>query len=260
MFGTELALQQPYTFTGTKAAIFTWQGCRLEVTGECLVEYVADETPNVSYFNLHFALEKIRDESASAGRDGPRVMIVGPENAGKTSLAKMLTAYATRSGRQPVLVNLDPKEGVLTVPGTFSAATFTSILDVEEGWGSSPTNGPTQVPVKLPLVYFLGSESSEEDPTRSKPILSRLALSVINKLHDNNEAKATGCIIDTPGSFSQGKTNYDTLQHAISEFQGKSIPNILQPRLTARQSMYLSLLVRSDYLATLSVVTTTKRL
>ena len=239
LFGTELAVQQPYSFTGTKAAIFTWQGCRLEVTGECLVEYVAEETPNISYLNLHFALEKIRGESAASGRDGPRVMIVGPENAGKTSLAKILTAYATRSGRQPVLVNLDPTEGVLTVPGTFSAATFSSILDIEEGWGSSPTNGPTQVPVKLPLVFFLGSRSPDDETAVSKPILSRLALSVINRVHDDDKAKVSGCIIDTPGSFSQGKTKYDVLQHAISEFQGKPLrieSNV--PVLTYLQSMW----------------------
>ena len=110
----------------------------------------------VGYGNLHFALEKIREEAAVDGKDGPRVLVVGPENAGKTSLVKLLTAYATRCGHQPVAVNIDPKEGMLSIPGSLAAATFTSILDVEEGWGSSPTNGPSPVPVKLPLVYYFG--------------------------------------------------------------------------------------------------------
>ena len=174
----------------------------------------------VSYGNLHFAIERIRDEAAVDGKDGPRVLVVGPENAGKTSLVKFLTAYTTRCGHQPVVVNIDPKEGMLSVPGSLSAATFTSILDVEEGWGSSPTNGPSPVPVKLPLVYYLGLANPEENTAAFKAITARLALSVINRLKDDAEAKEAGCIIDTPGVISQGKSGYDLIQHLVSEFSG----------------------------------------
>ncbi|KAL9101987.1 MAG: hypothetical protein Q9163_002816 [Psora crenata] len=219
LFGTELAIKQPYTFSGTKAAIYTWHGCRLEVLGECQVEYVAEETPMISYANLHFALERTRDEASYSGKDGPRVLVVGPENAGKSTLVKFLTAYATRAGRQPVSVNLDTRESTLSVPGSLSAAAFTSILDIEEGWGSSPTNGPTPVPVKLPLVYYLGLESPEDNATVFKPIISRLALSVMNRLQDDELAKQAGCIVDTAGVISQGKNNYELLRHIVAELQ-----------------------------------------
>ena len=175
----------------------------------------------ISYGNLHFAIEKMRDEAAVDGKDGPRVLVVGPENAGKTSLVKLLTAYATRCGRQPVAVNVDPKEAMLSVPGSLSAATFTSILDVEDGWGSSPTNGPNPVPVKLPLVYYLGLANPEENTSIFKAITTRLALSVTNRLKDDGEAKEAGCLIDTPGIISQGKSGYDLIQHMASEFSGE---------------------------------------
>lgn len=175
----------------------------------------------ISYANLHFALEKLRDEAATGGRDGPRVLMVGPENAGKTSLVKLLTAYATRSGRQPIAVNLDTKESMLSIPGTVSATTFSSIIDVEEGWGSSPTNGPTQVPVKLPLVYYLGLANPEERTAVYKSVIARLALSVMNRLQDDDDAKGTGCIVDTPGIISQGKGGYEVIQHIVSEFSSK---------------------------------------
>ena len=183
----------------------------------------------ISYANLHFGLEKIRDDASSNGGEGPRVLIVGPENAGKTSLVKLLTAYATRSGRQPVAVNLDTKESMLSIPGSLSATTFSSIIDVGEGWGSSPTNGPSPVPVKLPLVYYLGLANPEDNTSVFKPIISRLALSVMNKLQEDGEAKETGCVIDTPGVISQGKGSYDTIQHIVSEFSGvHGIPSFMK--------------------------------
>lgn len=223
LFGTELPIKQTYIFTGIKAAIYTWHGCRIEVVGECQVDYVAEETPMMIYANLHFALENLRETASSEGKDGPRVLIVGSENAGKTSLVKILTAYATKVGRQPVVVNLDTKEGMLSIPGTLTATTFTSVMDVENGWGSSPMNGPSQVPVKLPLVYYMGLANPEEKTLIYKPIVTRLALSVMNRLQDDGEARQTGVIIDTPGVISQGKGGYEIIQHIVSEFSGKRL-------------------------------------
>ena len=178
------------------------------------------------YTNLHFALERIRYQAMVNRQEGPRVLILGPENAGKTSLVKLLTALAIRSGRQPVAVNLDPKEGLLSIPGTLSSAAFASIIDVEEGWGSSPTDGPTQVPVKVPLVYYYGMANPEEKTDLYKPLVQRLALSVMSRLNEDVDAKITGCIIDTPGVISQGKGGYDLIQHIVSEFSGTSRYNI----------------------------------
>lgn len=170
---------------------------------------------------MHFALERVRDQASLEEVDGPRVLILGPENAGKTSLAKLLTAYATKAGRQPLTVNLDTKEGMLSIPGSLTAASFSSIIDVEHGWGNSPTNGPSQVPVKLPLVYFYGKATPEESTQVFNPIVTRLGLSVMSRLQDDDEAKKAGCIIDTPGIISQGHGGYQAIQHIVSEFSGR---------------------------------------
>ena len=174
-----------------------------------------------TYTNVHFAVENLREYARATNSLGPRILVVGPDNAGKTSLVKLLAAYATRSGRKPVVANLDPKEGMLTMPGTISAVALESILDVEDGWGSSPTNGPSQIPVKLPLVYHYGLEDPDTHADFFKPLVRRLALSIINRMEDDADVKQAGCIIDTTGSMSQGKGNYDTLQHIVAEFQGK---------------------------------------
>lgn len=94
----------------TKAAIFTYHGATLSVRGSPTVAYVAGETPMMSYANLHFTLEKLRQHAEDSSSNGPRVLILGSEDAGKTSLAKILTGYAVRQGRKPILVGLDPKQ------------------------------------------------------------------------------------------------------------------------------------------------------
>lgn len=182
----------------------------------------------VSYVNTHFALENLRVAASQAGNEGPRVLIVGPSNAGKTSLVKLLTAYAVRMGRQPLVVNMDSREGILSVPGSLTAAVFGSVLDVEEGWGSSPTSGPSPVPVKLPLCYYYGLPSPEDNPKLFKPIVTRLALAATSRVEDDEGCKTTGMIIDTPGVISQGKGGYDIISHIVSEFSGMSITDCVK--------------------------------
>ena len=145
VFGAELGEGTTYLFgSECKAAIFTWQGCTLQmssflpydvilptvnthvhVTGKPSTEYVSDETPMVSYMNLHLAFEQMRVKASMVERnspsldtaqdipDGPpRVLILGPENAGKTTACKILTNYAVRTGQgwSTMLVNVDLSE------------------------------------------------------------------------------------------------------------------------------------------------------
>ncbi|KAJ3050643.1 Cleavage polyadenylation factor subunit clp1, partial [Quaeritorhiza haematococci] len=42
--------------------------------------------------------------------EGPRVMIVGPADVGKTALSKILLNYAVKQGRKPLFVDIDPNE------------------------------------------------------------------------------------------------------------------------------------------------------
>ena len=174
----------------------------------------------VAYINTHFALDKLRDEAKHSGGEGPRVMVVGPSNAGKTSLVKILTSYAIRTGWQPMVINTDSTEGILSIPGSLTATPFASIVDVEQGWGSSPTSTSTPVPVKLPLCYYYGLPSPEDNTKLFKPIVTRLSLAARGRLSDDKIIKETGMIIDTPGVISQGKNSYDLISHIVSEFSG----------------------------------------
>jgi polyribonucleotide 5'-hydroxyl-kinase len=108
VFGTELAANVEYQFSGKKLAIFTWKGCNIETSGKDAVEYIGHETPKQSEINVHFALHHLRQKAATENEKGPRVMILGPADVGKTSLAKTLVNYATRSYTGTLLCELDP--------------------------------------------------------------------------------------------------------------------------------------------------------
>lgn len=50
----------------------------------------------VTYSNVHAALEQQRNQAEEADSRGPRVMIAGPTDVGKSTLTKILINYAVR--------------------------------------------------------------------------------------------------------------------------------------------------------------------
>ncbi|KAK4130728.1 Clp1-domain-containing protein [Trichocladium antarcticum] len=229
--GTELALNHTYTFARTKSKLVTYTGCAVEVSGECddlVREYARPEdSPALVFLNLHFALQGQRAAAAAAagkggaGR-GPRVMVCGEGPCGKTTLARTLTALATRAGGQPLVASVDPREGLLALPGTVSAAVFGGIMDVEEPMGgfgvsSTPSSGPSLVPVKLPMVYYFGRERVEEDVPLWKDLTGKLGSSVRAKFEADEAARAAGLVLDTP-AVAPGEGGMKILTHVLREF------------------------------------------
>ncbi|KAF2723848.1 hypothetical protein K431DRAFT_282540 [Polychaeton citri CBS 116435] len=238
IFGSELAPNLLYSFSGVKAAVFTWQGCRLEIEGEAESEYVGSETEYaIEWLNVHGILEGMREDAEAApqqgGSGGPRVLVVGPEGVGKSSLVRSLTAWGVKMGRTPTVVNLDSREGLLTPPASLVAATAGSQMEVEgNGYGIAPVSGPTVSAIKTPLVYHFPYESPTEKPEIFKGIVTRMATAVTSKLEEDAEAKASGLVIDTPGAaLNDPRSNYDLITHIISEFSITVILTIGSERL-----------------------------
>ncbi|EPS40034.1 hypothetical protein H072_6144 [Dactylellina haptotyla CBS 200.50] len=235
LFGTELSRGTPYTFTGCKSAIYSWTGCTLIIEGSPSVEYIAEETPMSTYLNLHIALEKLRFAASDCpptadGAQGPRILLIGPPDVGKTTLCKILTGYSIRQGRKPMVINLDNGgEGILSVPGTISAASFGSVMDVEDGFGNSPMSAPSAIPVKLPLVYYSGLETPESGAARYKKLVTRMSVAVNSRLEEDIESKNTGLIIDTP-SF-ENQANGDLISYIVAEFSVTAIAVLGSERL-----------------------------
>jgi polyribonucleotide 5'-hydroxyl-kinase len=60
-----------------------------------------------------------------------------------------------------------------------------------------------------------------------------MALSVMNRFEEDSTVKKSGLFIDTPGALNDPKSNYDLLQHIVSEFSINVILTIGSERLSS---------------------------
>ncbi|KAI9996389.1 hypothetical protein PInf_013816 [Phytophthora infestans] len=222
LFGVELAIDREYVFRDRKLAIFTWYGCTLEVRGALEEAYTSEETPMDSYLNIHAQLQRRRELAKAKHAAGPRVLVCGPVDSGKSTLTQILVNYALRLGEKPTLVELDVGQGCLSVPGTISASPLDmNSLSIEEDF--ILTN---------PLAYFYGHAASSENVELFRYQQQVLSKAVKRRLANDEEVNASGCVINTCG-WVDG-TGFDMLVHAIKDFDVDLVLVIGQDRLYSR--------------------------
>ncbi|EMP27658.1 Polyribonucleotide 5'-hydroxyl-kinase Clp1 [Chelonia mydas] len=219
IFGTELTRNKKFTFdAGAKVAVFTWHGCTVQLSGRTEVAYISKDTPMLLYLNTHTALEQMRRQAEREDERGPRVMVVGPTDVGKSTVCRLLLNYAVRLGRRPTFVELDVGQGSVSIPGTMGALYIERPADVEEGFS-----------VQAPLVYHFGSTTPGTNIKLYNKITSRLADVFNQRCEVNRRASVSGCVINTCG-WVKG-SGYHALVHAASAFEVDVVVVLDQERL-----------------------------
>lgn len=216
IFGAELPVGVEMRFSGVKYALYAplAPGCTIQyrlganrenvnVTSELpeINEYISEESAMGGYANLHFALELLRLDAGTADdKKGPRVLLVGGKQSGKTSLAKILVLYAVKMDRLPLLVNLSPQDGVFSVPGSLTATPINDSLDLESagGWGGSTTLGATFHNPKQPVVRNFGFTDISENLDLYKYQVSQLGVVSLSRMANDAAVRTSGMVIDTP--------------------------------------------------------------
>jgi polyribonucleotide 5'-hydroxyl-kinase len=194
LWGCELALRKQYSIAtgGFKLALFTWHGC---VKWKFAIDRSDETDSNIAYINTHAQLEALRDEAALAGAgQGPRVMIVGPPESGKSSLAQTLIGCATKMGRTPLLADLDQLDNALSVPGTSAVAPVTSSGITVEKYavkcGIPPNTGVH--PLMVYGIWF-------QHQIASRPVfgkVDKLAHNISQRLQDEGNGRYSGFIVN----------------------------------------------------------------
>lgn len=233
VFGTELPQNVGVRFSGCSYAVYAplAGGCTVNyvvaankdeiyVSGEAptVAAYVSDDSPARQYTNLHFALEVARQQAlANSAHRGPRVLVVGSSQSGKTALIKTLAAYAVKLDRVPLLVNLDPKEGVFSVPGLLTATPISDALDVESagGWGGLVTSGAGAHNPKQPLVKSYGFDSVSQNVDLYKHQVAQLGVAALRRADIDDQVRVGGLLVDTPASVTTDPT---VIQAFVADF------------------------------------------
>ncbi|KAJ9135189.1 hypothetical protein P3X46_032398 [Hevea brasiliensis] len=225
IFGTELPPEMWLTFPPRlKFAVFTWYGATIEMEGTTETDYTADETPMVSYVNVHAVLEGRRNRakaSSSSGSEtsqGPRVIVVGPTDSGKSTLSRMLLSWAAKQGWKPTYVDLDIGQGSITIPGCIAATPIELPIDPVEG-----------ISLEMPLVYFYGHTTPSQNVDLYKALVKELAQILERQFTGNAESRAAGMVINTMG-WIEG-VGYELILHAIDTFNANVVLVLGQEKL-----------------------------
>lgn len=270
IFGTELAVGYEYQFLGVKYGLFVppqqvedmekvvtadgdeVEGCTVEFTllentdqssyaseNSPFAEYISEDTDAMKqYVSLHFMLECLREHARLQQmlnhlqpQLGPRVLIIGNQNLGKTTLAKILSGYSWKGGNLPLLVNLDPEEGAFSMPTSLTAVGISDRFDLEScgGYGTTTTSNVTLHNPKQPLVKSFGFFLVAENPDLYKFQTEKLSLAVLSRLREDEECRYGGIIVDTPKSLTKDMELLDTL---VSDFEINVIVVLDNERLT----------------------------
>ncbi|KAJ1982454.1 Cleavage polyadenylation factor subunit clp1 [Dimargaris verticillata] len=227
IFGAELAPATIYSFSGQKVAIFSWHGCTLEIQGACSVQYVAEETPMHSYLNLHTALAQQRTAATASQGSGPVVLVLGPTDAGKSSLSKILLNYAVRQQHHPIFVNLDPAEGSIAMPGTLSAAPMLHLVDPVDEFSAIGLDKTGEM--AAPLCFHYGFAASGDNPKLFRLLITKLASAVHARLKHDTASRQAGLIIDTGGTIDPN--SYDIIKECVDVFNVTAIVILGHERL-----------------------------
>lgn len=112
IFGTELVCDTDLVLQeGERGTVVTFHGCKITVKGLGLDAFVMDAVEDHDllhvYVNIHANLQEARKKATEDQSRGPRVLVCGPENVGKSVLCRTLVNYAARRGSKPVLVDVN---------------------------------------------------------------------------------------------------------------------------------------------------------
>eukprot|EP00439_Symbiodinium_sp_Y106_P079093 s842_g17.t2 len=193
IFGAELVPGQDYPLLGgSRTAIYTWHGCKVQVSGPTVQEYDAPNVVMRDYLCCAAVLEQRRMRADDLGLPAPRVLVCGSAFSGKSSLCQILCNYALRREHTPVFVELDTRYSSIrqlqSVPACVTAMT------VEHASDEEPMNR---------IAYFYGHLEWSANPEWYQRVVSHLSRVVSAKLshatsREGARTSSSGLVVNAP--------------------------------------------------------------
>lgn len=193
IFGAELVPGQEYPLLGgTRTAIYTWHGCKINVSGPTLQEYDAPNVVMRDYMSCAAVLEQRRQRAEDLDLPAPRVLVCGSAFSGKSSLCQVLCNYALRREHTPIFVDLDTRySSIRQLQGMPACITA---IPVEHAADEEPQRR---------MSYFFGHIDWSDNPRLYERLVSHLSRLVLAKLAHNVTAEgartaSSGVVVNAP--------------------------------------------------------------
>lgn len=193
IFGAELVPGQDYPLLGgTRTAIYTWHGCKIQISGPTSQEYDAPNVVMRDYLSTAAVLEQRRIRADDMDLPAPRVLVCGSAFSGKSSLCQVLCNYAQRRERTPIFVDLDTRYSSIRQLQSLPACV--SATPVEHAYDEEPSRR---------MSYFFGHIDWTDNPNLYERIVSHLSKVVLAKLSHCTSVEAartatSGLIVNAP--------------------------------------------------------------
>merc|ERR1719401_123751 len=209
IFGAELVPGQDYPLLGgTRTAIYTWHGCKIQVSGPTNQEYDAPNIVMRDYLSCAAVLEQRRQRAEDLDLPAPRVLVCGSAFSGKSSLCQILCNYAMRREHTPLFVDLDTRYSSIrqlqNLPACISAM---------------PVEHPADEEPARRMAYFFGHIDWSDNPRLYERLVSHLSKVVPAKLSHGTSPEgarvaSSGLVINAPFQPTP-----DLLQKIIEMFE-----------------------------------------
>eukprot|EP00762_Andalucia_godoyi_P004002 ANDGO_05633.mRNA.1 Protein CLP1 homolog len=182
VFGAALTASQPVLYNQhAKLSVFSWNGAQIEIIGEPsdYELYQASETPIPQHLQLWDEL--IQHPSTLSKK---RILICGPVDSGKSSLARMFASWTCRSGRPCIVSDLDPSLP-LTGPPVCLSAVHTAV----------PIDTEYDADLLAPLSVFYGNPS----PADNVSVYQSCVAALFRHLDEKPPANTSPWIVSAAG-------------------------------------------------------------
>eukprot|EP00927_Polykrikos_kofoidii_P046471 TRINITY_DN40706_c0_g1_i1.p1 TRINITY_DN40706_c0_g1~~TRINITY_DN40706_c0_g1_i1.p1 ORF type:complete len:511 (+),score=84.64 TRINITY_DN40706_c0_g1_i1:107-1534(+) len=193
IFGAELVPGQDYPLLGgTRTAVYTWHGCRIQVSGPTAQEYDAPNIVMREYLSRALVLEQRRQRAIHLDLPAPRVLVCGSAFSGKSVLCQVLCNYALRREHTPIYVDLDTRYSSIRQLQGLPACVCA--MPVEHTADEEPQRR---------IGYFYGHIDWSDNPRLYERVVSHLSRVVSSKLAHNTSAEGartstSGLVINAP--------------------------------------------------------------
>ncbi|GMM28497.1 cleavage polyadenylation factor subunit [Martiniozyma asiatica (nom. inval.)] len=217
IFGQELSPNLHYHLQGPiHTAISTYGGTTVKFTSELPDEFkVSPITLSNVPLNIHHAQPN-------------RLLILGPKNCGKSTLAHTLAAYTNKTDSMGYLINLDPHLPHISIPSQLSITPLNApLVPIGPLFADSSATSFTNslLPPTNPYIESYGFDQPSSNTSLYVSVIASLA----SQFHTKHKIHPGRTIIDTPPLTI---ADHQIISEIISQFSPSHIVVIDAPRFS----------------------------